>query len=534
MASGPSQRAAIYVRVSSAGQEEDGTSLQTQEQRCRDIAAEHGYTVAGVYRDVQTGAMYRERPGLTTLRRDVHAGLVQIVIAYAIDRLSRNQAHLYILAEEFTDHRVQLEFVTESFEDSAVGRFIRAAKAFAAEVEREKIAERSVRGRKARVEAGKRLPSRNMLYGYRWRDDQHEALDIDPVTGPVVQRIFRESAMGTSLRTISAQLMRDGIPAPQGGAAWGLSTINRILARRDYTGDAIGWAYKDGGRHYRPEEGIPLPAGSVPALVDETTWEIVRQRLIHNKQEAARNNRSPEATLLRGGVARCGYCGRALRVTHRSGPKQIGQLDYRCGGKQWPGSECPGPMIPVALLDTATWGQIQRMLREPEVWIRGFRQLPQDDPVADELARIDAADAELATRQQNLARGVAVVNDAHAATPLLAELSAIAGRRQHLESERRKLQDAQRGWTVAQQQLDALVSWCRSIDVDALGYAERRRVIDMLGLSVTVYRKEHRPRWAIESRPFSSPIVFPLSRQQEHNRDITLRWTDADVKEAAD
>ena len=61
------------------------------------------------------------------------------MIAYAVDRLSRNQAHLYILAEELETSGIAVQFVTESFEDSAVGKFIRSAKAFAAEVEREKF-----------------------------------------------------------------------------------------------------------------------------------------------------------------------------------------------------------------------------------------------------------------------------------------------------------------------------------------------------------------------------------------------------------
>ncbi len=151
-------RAAIYCRVSTSAQEEDGTSLDTQEARCRAHAADRGYQVGDVYRDVYTGAKYRERPALSALRERVRAGEIDVVLAYALDRLSRNQAHLAIVAEEANDHGAALEFVTEDFEDSAVGRFIRSAKAFAAEVEREKIGERSVRGKLAREQAARLLP----------------------------------------------------------------------------------------------------------------------------------------------------------------------------------------------------------------------------------------------------------------------------------------------------------------------------------------------------------------------------------------
>jgi site-specific DNA recombinase len=95
--------AAIYVRVSSAGQEQDGTNLDTQEAACRAYAHQHGCSVADahVFREVYSGADLHERPRLGELRRAAREGEVQAVICYAVDRLSRNQAHLYIIAEEF-------------------------------------------------------------------------------------------------------------------------------------------------------------------------------------------------------------------------------------------------------------------------------------------------------------------------------------------------------------------------------------------------------------------------------------------------
>src|SRR6266496_2957892 len=96
------QRAAIYVRVSSSGQE-DNSSLATQEAAARAYCADHGYHSVEVFTDVHTGAQYRERPGLTELRERVRAGAVDVLVAHALDRLSRNQAHLAIIAEEIED-----------------------------------------------------------------------------------------------------------------------------------------------------------------------------------------------------------------------------------------------------------------------------------------------------------------------------------------------------------------------------------------------------------------------------------------------
>ena len=84
--------AALYCRVSTSGQEEDGTSLDTQEARCRHYATEQGYLLdeAHVYREVYTGTELWERPKLTALRSAIRQGGVTHLVAYAIDRLSRD------------------------------------------------------------------------------------------------------------------------------------------------------------------------------------------------------------------------------------------------------------------------------------------------------------------------------------------------------------------------------------------------------------------------------------------------------------
>src|SRR3954469_19010910 len=140
-------RVHIYCRVSSAVQE-DGYSLSTQEAACRAWAAERGLTVASVAREVWSGGD-RHRPELdATLDR---LGPGDTLLCYALDRLSRSQVDTAILVDRIESAGASLALVTEDFEKSATGTFLRGAKAFAAELEREKIAERTGRGLRARV-----------------------------------------------------------------------------------------------------------------------------------------------------------------------------------------------------------------------------------------------------------------------------------------------------------------------------------------------------------------------------------------------
>ena len=117
------RRAALYVRVSSKGQEEDGTSLETQEQRCRAYCAEKGYTVAEehVYREVHTGTELWERSVLAASREAVRRREVDVLVAFAIDRLSRDPTHMGVIISEAEHKGVGVEFVTEPMDGSPEG-----------------------------------------------------------------------------------------------------------------------------------------------------------------------------------------------------------------------------------------------------------------------------------------------------------------------------------------------------------------------------------------------------------------------------
>lgn len=513
------KRAAIYTRVSSDRQELDGSSLDTQVAACRSYAAEHGYTVTGEYSDTHTGAEYRERPGLGKLREILRADGIDVVIAYALDRLSRNQAHLYILAEEIEDHGARLEFVSEDFEDSAVGRFIRSAKAFAAEVEREKIAERSTRGRRDRVASGKILPGPRALYGYQWRDADKTALDIDPVTGPVVQRIYRECVSGKTIRAIGRGLTADGIPTPTGKVNWSPESLSQILHHPNYTGDAYAWAWRPTKEHhYRvfdPETAIALPEGTIPALIDRDVWEAVQAQLARNKRMARRNNRNPEASLLRSGFVFCGHCGRAMVVKPSGKSRGYNYLNYVCGGRGWRAESCEMPSIATHKLDTATWERVTQILTDPEIVAAELERLQQGDGTGRELASVDRSLREIERRRGNLARAIAELRGGEASAPLIAELERLGEHATSLQRERREIETQQDTRQRALARLGDLTKWCHDIAarLDTLDYEQKRMALVALGIEVKVYSAKHEPRYTITARlPLDEDIASSTSR----------------------
>src|SRR5258708_37722101 len=136
----------IYCRVSTDPQE-DNTSLDEQEAAGREYCREHGYIVGMVHREVFSGYQYRERQKLDLMRQRYREGKIQGVVIRTLDRLSRSQVHNAILMEEMEHYSITLHSVKEVIDDTSMGKFARMVLAFFAEMEREKIMDRTITGK---------------------------------------------------------------------------------------------------------------------------------------------------------------------------------------------------------------------------------------------------------------------------------------------------------------------------------------------------------------------------------------------------
>src|SRR6266542_157992 len=502
------KRAAIYTRVSSVEQEEEGTSLDTQEAACRRFAAERGCLVEDgyVYREVFSGTVLRGRPRLSVLREAVRPRGIPAVICYALDRLSRNQAHIYILAEEFQNAETTLKFVTERFEDSADGRLIRSAKAVAAEGEHEKIKERTIRGRVARAHSGKIIPGWKPMYGYRWMGDGKTHYAADDATAAIVRRMYAWASGGVGINAIAGRLTAEGIPTPTGrNAIWRTSTVARILTDRFYTGHATtfrqhNWRGKNRSRtRYSPiQEQVVLPEGTVPALVDTATFEAVQQRMASNKRTAARTNANPTDTLLRAGFARCGYCGYGMIVNRNPN----WGTRYTCG-RLASADRCRElPSIVAHKLDTAAWEYVAQRLLHPEVIAEELSHAAAHSDSTAAKASIERAIEELERKQRALVSNLALL-DADSAALVREQLAGLSAQRRSLESELAELLQQEVEQDVRQERILELAEACRfvSANLERFTYEQKRLALQAFDIQVTVYKETHEPRYDIVPGP---------------------------------
>jgi site-specific DNA recombinase len=507
------RRAALYLRVSKSAQEEDGTSLETQEQRCREHARARGYVVdqAHVYREVHTGVELWERPQLSALRAVVRERQVDAVVVYAIDRLSRDPVHLGVILSEADHAHVDVLFVTEPLDNTPEGQLIRFVRGYAAKVEHEKIRERSMRGRHARLLAGRLLPVGRPLYGYTYNRERG-AYAINPAEAPTVRRMFELALQGTPLRRICAAIIEGGYPAPNNGPRWFTSVIQHMLRNVRYTGKAVAWQTKtvrhpETGRRMNvprpPEEQVILPDGTIPPLVDEETFAAVQARLTLNKQRAARNNKNPEKSLLRGGYIRCGYCNGAIATyTVRNSETRDGfRYDYKCvrrGDPGHPHPECCRFTMSCAPLDQIVWGHVSRILKHPDLIAAELERMRGSDPTTADLAAVEQSLTSVARQQRNLIENLANVTGAAAA--LIADkLNTLEAQRAQLQAEREQVLARAEAHRRAQERMGDVAAWCRTVaaNLETLTYAEKRLALDALGVRVRLWRKGHEPRYEI-------------------------------------
>jgi site-specific DNA recombinase len=402
-------KALLYCRVSTGKQGEDGSSLESQLQACNTHALDLGYEVAGEYRDIYSGAYLYDRPNLERLRSRVRQGDIDALVVHSVDRLSRNQAHLFIIAEELERYNTKLVFVTEAFDTTPEGKLLQSVKSYVAEVEREKIRERSMRGRLTKIKNGT-ISHRRPLYGYIVQPDgQREPC---PVTAPVVREMFTAILNGGSLRSLATELTTRGIPTPNGRSTWWANSIATILKNPAYFGRVTmfrykhGYKMKDGKRTHvwtfnKPEHWIAIEQGNTPPLVTEQEFTDVQAALAVNRK-SKRRVATVEA-LLRG-MIRCGVCGRQMTPAKSGNARRY----YICTSKQNPSTRCSVPSLGADIVEAAVWSEIEGFVRNPEELKRmrdeaESEAVPRDDELSTISKSISQCEAEIARIENNIA-----------------------------------------------------------------------------------------------------------------------------------
>lgn len=204
-------RAAIYTRVSTEDQAQEGYGLEVQRDQASQYATAYHLNIAAVFSDEGLSGTKpaAERPGLLAAIHAAKAQEYDILIVPSIDRLARRAALLLNIWDELEAAGVAIVAIKERIDTTtAAGRLMRTMFAGVAEFERDSIVARTTAGRDQRGkqdgEKGGRLP-----FGYIRTEI---GIGIHEPSAAVVRRVFSRRREKATLQMIADELNRDQVP----------------------------------------------------------------------------------------------------------------------------------------------------------------------------------------------------------------------------------------------------------------------------------------------------------------------------------
>ena len=354
------QRCAIYTRKSSEeGLDMEFNSLDAQREACEAYVtsqkAEGWSAIREPYDDGGFSGGTLERPGLKRLIQDVEAGLIDVIVVYKIDRLSRSLMDFAKLVEIFDRNQVTFVSVTQSFNTTtSMGRLTLNILLSFAQFEREVIGERIrdkvAASRKRGMWMGGYVP-----LGYDVRDRK---LVINEAEAATVRMIFERFVTIGSATTLAKALAAEGVLNKRGKLI-DKGFLYKLINNRVYLGDAV-------------HKGTAYP-GEHEAIIDHDLWDKVHSILQESPRLRAKNTRRQTPALLKGII----FTETGAAMTPTATKKGTRLYRYYASMdliRNRPTGDDSGPLrLPAGMVEDAVVGEIRRMIRAPECVFRRSR-----------------------------------------------------------------------------------------------------------------------------------------------------------------
>lgn len=388
-------RVGLYLRVSTTEQAKEGYSIGEQESRLKDYCKAMRWKIHKIYVDPGYSGGNTDRPGLQDLIKDVEDGLLDKVVVYKLDRLSRSQYDtLYLIEKVFLVNDTDFVSMTENFSTgSPLGRAMIGFLAVFAQLEKDKINERMVMGKEARAKEGKWHGGSTEPIGYDY-DPKTEELTINEYEKLQILELVDLFLKGTPLRTIETLFIEKGYKHKHG--LWSPTTMRRSLRNKTY----IGYL-KHRNEWYK---------GKHTPLYDEDTYNAIVKLLDARREHYELTGIKPGAqTTFLGGLLRCKHCGgkysKQLNSRYREGKPKV--YWYSCYSrhkrvkKMIKDPNCKNKNWKMVELDEAVFNEIRKLAVSPE-YIHEIKSSKKVD--TDVEAKVKVLDAEIKKINEQISR----------------------------------------------------------------------------------------------------------------------------------
>ena len=399
------KRLALYTRVSTIEQSEEGYSIDEQERLLRSWAEKNNYEVYKCYSDRGiSGKDIKNRPALKELLKDAEEKKFDMVISWKINRISRKLADVLKIVDILEKNDITFKSYSEPFEtDTPAGKMQFQMMALIGEFERGTIAQNVKMGMCAKAKSGEWCGGRVLGYDLVPIDSQEGAkrkknrLTINEKEAEAVRFIFNEYVNGKGYKAITNQLNKLSYKTKKGND-FSVGSIREILTNPVYIGKVRynvrqNWSEK---RRRNINANPIITDGIHEPIIDEGLWDKV-QAIMESKKGKPSRIYDGEYPLT--GILRCPKCGAGMvisRTTNKLADGTKKRIAYYCCGawKNKGTSICNSNTIRVDKANEYVFNKLSELLSNEKMVETIVRNVNKErhnkiNPAKKELERID-------------------------------------------------------------------------------------------------------------------------------------------------
>jgi DNA invertase Pin-like site-specific DNA recombinase len=335
----------LYCRLSvdDGNQMMESTSISNQKEMLLNYAKDKGWKIVDVYIDDGYSGTNFDRPGFKEMVHDIEMNRINTVITKDLSRLGRDYLKTgYYIDTFFPDHNVRYIAISDNIDTFQNEDDFLSFKNIINEMYAKDVSKKIRFTIQNQIKVGKNLRTAVPLYGYMYNEKNDRV--PDPVTAPVVQKIFKLFLSGLNYASIAKRLEQEQVLTPmyyfyqkygygemgssnhftRGFYHWSRESVRKIIINDEYTGN-----FRRGKSQSRfkskkiiliPKEGQHVFPNRYPPLINQKDFDMANQQV-----DLYRENCVKPTINRYSGLVFCGVCGKPMR--HKA-DRRVNQRDY--------------------------------------------------------------------------------------------------------------------------------------------------------------------------------------------------------------
>ena len=398
------KKVAIYCRVSTTEQAEEGYSIDEQNIKIREYCEREGHEIYNLYEDRGiSGKNITNRPGIRQLLDDATKNKFDLVVVWKLNRISRKLLDILNIVDLLNKHNIAFRSLTENFEtETPSGKLQLNIMGAIGEFERETIAENVKMGLLARAKEGRW--NGGVVLGYdlvelpnEGKKRKNTRLEINEKEANTVRRIFELYSQGHGYKAVVNRINKEGHKTKRNGE-FAVSTVKEILQNPVYIGKIRYNVRQDWSKKRRNNINANpiLSDGIHEPIVDVETWNKVQVIL---KERSKKHNKVYDCEFPLTGILKCPVCGAGMTISRstskrKDGTRRVNEY-YSCGNWKNKGTAvCNSNSIRVEVADEYVLNKIMEIINNESILKKVVDNINQNKstklkPILEQLEQVN-------------------------------------------------------------------------------------------------------------------------------------------------